>query len=430
MPIKTIFIAILIFFSNFSYAALNIQHWESNNGARIYFVENHDLPIVDINIDFRAGSVKDNKQKSGLASLTNHMMVLGSGGINEEDLANQFIDLGAQLNSSFDQDKSGFSVRTLAEKRSEAIDLLTLVLHKPNFDKDILEREKKRYVASISQSEIMPGSIASKTFMKALYGEHPYGLSASGEVETIKKISKKDLHNFYKNNYFSNELSIVIVGDISRKEAEDLGNKISLGFIPSKIELPIPLVNQVKGQEIRISHPAKQAHLYYGAPIIKRGDPDFLTLYLGNYILGGGGFVSRLTQVIREDRGLAYSVYSYFMPFIEKGPFQIGVQTKKNQVDQAKKLIEKTVAEFIKDGPTSNELKRAKDFMIGGFPLKLDSNKSILEYVSMMAFYKYPLDYLDTFTKKIDKISAEEIKSAFQRRVDMSKFSTVIVGGE
>ena len=430
MLIKTIFISLLILCSNFAAAKVEIQHWELNNGARIYLIENHDLPIVDINVDFRAGSVKDTNQKSGLASLTNHMMVLGSGGINEEDLANQFIDLGAQLNSSFDQDKSGFSLRTLSEKRNEAINLLTLVLHKPNFDKKILEREKKRYVASIGQSQTMPGSIASKEFMNALYGDHPYALSGSGEVETIKKISKKDLHNFYKNNYFSNELSIVIVGDISRKEAEVLGNKISLGFTQSKIELPIPLVNDVKGQEIRISHPAKQAHLYYGAPIIKRGDPDFLTLYLGNYILGGGGFVSRLTQVIREDRGLAYSVYSYFMPFIEKGPFQIGVQTKKNQVDQAKKLIEKTVAEFIKDGPTSNELKRAKDFMIGGFPLKLDSNKSILDYVSMMAFYKYPLDYLDTFTKKIDKISAEEIKSAFQRRVDMSKFSTVIVGGE
>jgi len=430
MPIKTILITILIFFSNFTSANLNIQHWESKNEARIYFIENHDLPIVDINVDFRAGSVKDTKQKSGLASLTNHMMVLGSGGVNEEDLANQFIDLGAQLNSSFDQDKSGFSVRTLTEKRSEAIDLLTLVLHKPNFDKDILEREKKRYVASISQSETMPGSIASKAFNKALYGEHPYGLSSSGEVETIQKISKKDLHNFYKNNYFSNELSIVIVGDISRNEAEELGNKISSGFTQSKIASPIPLVKEVKGQDIKISHPAKQAHLYYGAPIIKRGDPDFLALYLGNYILGGGGFVSRLTQVIREDRGLAYSVYSYFMPYIEKGPFQIGVQTKKNQVGQAKKLIDKTVAEFIKNGPKSQELKRAKDFMIGGFPLKLDSNKSILEYVSMMAFYKYPLDYLDTFTDKIDKITSEEIKSAFQRRVDMSKFSTVIVGGE
>jgi zinc protease len=201
MLVKTILITILIFFSNFSSATLNIQHWESNNGARIYFVENHDLPIVDINVDFRAGSVKDTKQKSGVASLTNHVMVLGAGGINEEDLANQFIDLGAQLNSSFDQDKSGFSLRTLSEKKIEAIDLLTLVLHKPNFDSKIIEREKKRYVASISQSETMPGAIASKAFMKALYGEHPYALPNSGEVETIKKISKKDLHDFYKSNY-------------------------------------------------------------------------------------------------------------------------------------------------------------------------------------------------------------------------------------
>ena len=430
MLVKTILITILIFFSNFSSATLNIQHWESNNGVRIYFVENHDLPIVDINVDFRAGSVKDTKQKSGVASLTNHVMVLGAGGINEEDLANQFIDLGAQLNSSFDQDKSGFSLRTLSEKKIEAIDLLTLVLHKPNFDSKIIEREKKRYVASISQSETMPGAIASKAFMKALYGEHPYALPNSGEVETIKKISKKDLHDFYKSNYLSNELSIVIVGDISRKDAEDLGHKISLGFSENKMVSATPLVDYKKGQEIKISHPSKQAHLYYGAPIIKRGDPDFLTLYLGNYILGGGGFVSRLTQEIREDRGLAYSVYSYFMPFIQEGPFQIGLQTKKNQVGEAKELVKKTVSTFIKNGPTPKELRQAKDYMIGSFPLRLDSNKKILEYVSMMAFYKYPLDYLETFTDKIDKITAEEIKFAFQRRVDMNKFSTVIVGSE
>ena len=430
MLIKTILISALILFSNISVAKINIEHWKTNNGASIYFIENHDLPIVDINVDFRAGSVKDTKQKSGIASLTNHLMVMGSGGIDEEDLANQFTDLGAQLNSSFNQDKSGFSLRTLSDKKNEAIDLLALVLHKPNFDKKILEREKKRYISSISQSDMMPATIASKAFMSALYGDHPYGLSGSGEANTIEKIIKKDLDNFYKNNYLSNELSIVIVGDISQKEAEGIGQKISLGFTENKMVSSIPLVRDKKGEEIRINHPAKQAHLYYGAPIIKRGDPDFLSLYLGNYILGGGGFVSRLTQVIREDRGLAYSVYSYFMPYIEAGPFQIGVQTKKNQVNQAKDLIEKTVSDFIKNGPTSSELKRAKDFMIGGFPLKLDSNKSILEYVSMMAFYKYPLDYLDTFTKKIDKITAEEIKSAFQRRVDMNKFSTVIVGSE
>ena len=187
MPIKIILISALLILSNLSNAKLNIQHWKSNNGASIYFIENHDLPIVDINVDFRAGSVKDSKQKSGLASLTNHMMVLGSGGVDEEDFANQFIDIGAQLGSSFDQDKSGFSLRTLSEKKSEAIDLFTLVLHKPNFDGQIIKREKKRYIASINQSETMPESIASKAFMKALYGEHPYSFPSSGELKSIKK---------------------------------------------------------------------------------------------------------------------------------------------------------------------------------------------------------------------------------------------------
>ena len=191
MFIKVILISILLIFSNLTFAKLNIQFWKTDNGARVYFIENHDLPILDINVDFRAGSVKDTKQKNGLASLTNHMMVLGSGGINEEDLANKFIDLGAQLDSSFDQDKSGFSLRTLSDKKSEAVDLMRLVLHEPNFDSSILEREKKRYIASINQAKTMPSSIASKAFMKALYGKHPYGLPSSGEVESIKKNKKE-----------------------------------------------------------------------------------------------------------------------------------------------------------------------------------------------------------------------------------------------
>jgi zinc protease len=184
---KIILSVTLILFSNFVFSQLNIQHWETAKNSNIYFIENHDLPIVDINIDFRAGSVKDSKQKSGLASLTNHMMILGSGEINEEELANQFTDLGAKLDSSFDQDRSGFSLRTLSEKKNKAIDLLMLVLHKPNFDIDIIEREKKRYIASIDQSNTMPSTIASKAFMTVLYGDHPYGLPISGEIKTIKK---------------------------------------------------------------------------------------------------------------------------------------------------------------------------------------------------------------------------------------------------
>ena len=170
--------------------------------------------------------------------------------------------------------------------------------------------------------------------------------------------------------------------------------------------------------------------MYYGGAVIKRGDPDFFPLYVGNYILGGGGFVSRLTGEVREKKGLVYSVYSYFMPMLELGPFQVGLQTKKDQIDEALTLVKETVKGFIQNGPTEKELEAAKSNMIGGFPLRLDSNKKIIQYISMMAFYNYPLDYLDTFANQVNDVTIEKIKLAFQKRVDMNKFSTVIVGVE
>ena len=163
-------------------------------------------------------------------------------------------------------------------------------------------------------------------------------------------------------------------------------------------------------------------------PSMVRLDKDFYPLYVGNYIVGGGGFVSRLTGEVREKNGLVYSVYSYFMPLNQKGPFQIGLQTKKSQMNDALNLVNQVMKDFIVKGPTKEELKDAKMNLIGGFPLRLDSNKKIAEYISMMAIYNYPIDYLESFANNIDKVTIEDIKDAFQRRIDMSRFSTVIVG--
>ena len=177
-----------------------------------------------------------------------------------------------------------------------------------------------------------------------------------------------------------------------------------------------------------INHPASQAHILLGYPGIKRGDADYFPLYVGNYILGGGGFVSRLTEEVREKRGLVYSVYSYFMPLAELGPFQIGLQTKKEQAGEALKLVNETVAKFIKNGVTEPELKAAKDNIIGGFPLRIDSNGKILDYLSIIGFYKLPLTYLDDFNQKVGTVTTAQIKEAFQRRVKSENFVSVTVG--
>tara|TARA_B100000035_G_scaffold315372_1_gene335583 strand:+ start:1516 stop:2808 length:1293 start_codon:yes stop_codon:yes gene_type:complete len=430
MLTKKIFFLIIIINFNFVHAGVKINHWKTSEGSKVYFVKTEHLPILDITVSFKAGSARDNSLNNGVASLTNHLMLMGSNGINEVDLANKFSDIGAQLDSGFDRDKSSFSLRTLKDNQEKAIKLFNLVLHKPNFNKAIMDREKKKYIASIRQGETEPATIGSKAFMKTLYGNHPYGLPMSGNVETIKKITPSQLKEFYENYYLSNQASIVIVGDTDIKSAKDISSKISAG-LPKNLKASFyTKVKKTEKKKINIPHPSAQAHLYFGKPIMKRGDPDFFPLYVGNYILGGGGFVSRLTTEVREKNGLVYSVYSYFMPFLENGPFQVGLQTSKDQIDQALNLVKVTVKDFIDKGPTNSELEAAKSNMIGGFPLRLESNKKIVEYLSMMAFYDYPVDYLDTFASKVNAVTVNQIKEAYKRRVNIDDFTTVIVGIE
>ena len=423
--------SLILFFVVFAFpvnAAVNIDSWITDKGARVLFVKNHDLPIIDVEVSFKAGSAYDRLESAGTASLTNHMMLLGSDNLKQEEIINKFTEIGAEIGSGFDQDKSSFSLRTLSEKKQEAFKLFQLVLHKPNFDKDIVEREKQRYISSIRQSDTLPDSIGSKAFMKAMYGDHSYALPSSGFVESIEKINVTDLKSFYDSTYLPKSAVIVIVGDLSKKEATLFANQISHDLPSNKNLQSLKEVKLNQSQTIKIDHPSSQAHLHFGYPIMKRGDKDFFPLYVGNYILGGGGFVSRLTEEVREKKGYVYSVYSYFMPMQEKGPFQIGLQTKKEQIDQAFDLVKKVVKEFIDFGPTEKELVAAKSNMVGGFPLRLDSNKKIMNYISMMAFYNYPLDYLETFSEKVKAVTTEQIKDAFKRRVKLDEFTTVIVG--
>jgi zinc protease len=219
------------------------------------------------------------------------------------------------------------------------------------------------------------------------------------------------------------------MGDISRVQAEAIAQQLT-AQLPSSVEpnaLPNVMI-QIVPNEQRIGHPASQSHILIGAPGMARSDPDFFPLYVGNYTLGGGGFASRLMNEVREKKGLAYSVYSYFMPLKQPGAFQIGLQTKKEQADEALKLVRSTLADFIAKGPTEKELLAAKQNIIGGFPLRIDSNRKILDYLSIIGFYDLPLTYLDDFTRNIDRVTVAQIRDAFARHVNPQAMATVIVG--
>jgi zinc protease len=414
-----------------AHAAVNIQHWQTSSGAEVYFVENHDLPIVDLSVNFAAGSARDTAEKSGLAGITRYMMTLGAAGMSDEVIANKLADIGAVLGGEFDGDRAALKLRTLSSEREQkqALDVFGKILQKPDFPASVLAREKARIISGLEESATQPEGMVNKTFMTALYGSHPYSLDESGEIATVAKLSVADLQAFYQQYYRANGAVIAMMGDLSRAQAEAIAESMASGLPKGPANPAIAQVTYPKAPVTqRIAHPASQSHILLGYPGIKRGDPDLFPLYLGNYVLGGGGFVSRLTEEVREKRGLVYSVYSYFMPMAEVGTFQIGLQTKKEQADEALKIVRATLADFLAKGVTDAELKAAKANVIGGFPMRIDSNSKILDYLAVIGFYKLPLNYLDEYNSKVAAVTAAQIKDAFNRRLNPENFVTVIVG--
>lgn len=426
---KLLLTLVLTGIANTAFATLNIQHWQAPSGAQVYFVENHDLPMLDVAVDFAAGSGFDDAAKPGVAELTNGLLDSGVDGLSEDDIGRKLADIGAQKAEHVDTDRSGLSLRTLSSQaeRDVALDILARVIQHPLFPEEVLAREKVRTISSLKESETKPESIASKAFSKAVFGEHPYGRSL--EVADVAKIQRADLLNFYHTHYNAKNAVVALMGDVTRAQAENIAQQLT-GSLPldGASNRIVPVNLQILASEQRIPHPATQSHILIGTPGIARNDPDYFPLYVGNYILGGGGFVSRLMNEIREKRGMAYSVYSYFMPMQQPGAFQIGLQTKKEQADEALKLARFTLQDFVDNGVTEKELKAAKDNIIGGFPLRIDSNKKILEYLSVIGFYGMPLTYLDDFVGKVEKVTTAQIHDAFKRRIHPDTMATVIVG--
>lgn len=421
----------LCFATALAHATPVIQHWQSAGGAKVLFVENHDIPMLDVAVSFPAGSSFDAADKAGLAGLTHHLLDLGSEGLSEDDVARGMADIGAQFGGSFDQDRASVSLRTLSSpaERDRALDIMARVLQRPMFHEQILAREKARVVAALKEAETKPDSIAGKAFDKAVFGSHPYAQPVSGEIASVEKLTVQDLRGFYAAHYRTDGAVVAIMGDATREQAAAIAEQLTM-LLPdggTPVILP-PVETRIEASERRIAHPASQSHILIGAPGMARTDPDYFPLYVGNYILGGGGFVSRLMNEVREKRGMAYSVYSYFMPMKQPGAFQIGLQTKKEQADEALQVVRATLAEFIAKGPTEKELVAAKQNIVGGFPLRIDSNRKILDYLSVIGFYGLPLTYLEDFSGRVERVSVTQIREAFARHLDPQAMATVIVG--
>ena len=401
-------------------------------------VESPALPMVDVQLDFDAGGRRDPADKAGLASTTASMTSKGlaarSGqpALDENQLSEAWADLGAGFGASAGSDRMSFTLRSLTypDLLAKAVQLGARQIGEPSFPDDVWQRERQRTAAAIREANTRPATIAGRAYAEAVYGSHPYGFEMT--EASLARISVDDMRAHHKLMQPC-RAKVSLVGAVTRAQADQIVKDL-LSRLPAESACAsLPDVAEVSpltaAAERNIPFASAQAHVLIGQPGYKRNDPDFFPLLLGNYILGGGGFVSRLTTEVREKRGLSYSVYSYFNPGLHAGAFTLGLQTRPDQAAQAMQVSRDVLQRFVAEGPTEAELKAAKDFMIGGFALRIDTNRKLLDNLASIAWNGLALDYLDTWTKQVERVGVADIKAAFARKLQPERMVSVVVGG-
>jgi zinc protease len=411
-------------------AAPHIQTWQTDNGAKVLFVEAPEIEMVDVRLVFDAGSARDG-DKPGVTSFTNSLLSEGAGDWNAYQIAERLEGVGAQLEAGSLRDMAWVSVRTLTEPKALATTLETLaaVVADPSFAGEDIERQRQSILAGLVQDEQSPGSLGKKRLYQLVFGDHPYAGDPVGNTESVKAITRDDIVATHKRLYVAKNALVAIVGAVGREQAEAIADRVTAGLDPGESMPKLPPVKPLQAAiDEQIPFPSTQSHLYIGQPGMRRGDADYFPLYVGNHILGGSGLVSLLSHEVREKRGLSYSVYSFFLPMRQIGLFQLGLQTKNDQAGEALQVVRDTLERFIMEGPSAEELEAAKQNITGGFPLRIASNSNIVEYLAVIGFYDLPLDYLDNFNAKVEAVTREQIKDAFKRRIDPDRLVRVQVG--
>lgn len=421
-----------------AWALIPIQHWSETNGAQVWLVESPAIPMVDVQIHFDAGSRRDPAPQTGLAQATASMMSKGiravgdAPALDENALGEAWADLGASLGINAGADALSVSLRSLTDPAllDKAAHLAARQLAEPAWPEDIWQRDRQRWSAALREARTRPATIANEAFEQAVYGSHPYGQNVNDN--TLAQIQVGDMAQFHGRYLQACRARVHIVGALTQPQAKTLVHTL-LERLPVSAHCdPLPAVAEVARltapSEQKIPFASAQAHVLIGQPGFARSDPDFLTLLVGNHILGGGGFVSRLMEEVREKRGLSYSVYSQFSPGLHAGAFTIGLQTRPDQAEQALQVARQVLTRFVAQGPTEKELRAAKANLIGGFALRIDSNQKLLGNVVNIATHGLPLDYLEHWRERVQAITTADIKAAMQRKLQPERMATIVVG--
>lgn len=426
-----------------AWALLPIEHWTQPSGAQVWLVQSPGIPMVDMQLDFDAGSRRDPQEQAGLAAAVAMMASKGirasgeAAALDENGLGQAWADLGANFGANAGRDSFTYGLRSLTEPAllQRAMALAARQIATPSWPQEVWQRDRARWSAALKEADTRPGTVVSKAFRSAVYGSHPYGYETTGE--SLARIDISAMQAFHRQLIAACRAKVSVVGAVSREQADTLVKQL---LAPLQVvnggEQCGPLPEVAKVQALKepvtqsIAFQSAQAHVLIGQPGIARNNPDFLAVMVGNHILGGGGFTSRLTEEVREKRGLSYSVYSDFSPGLDAGAFYVALQTRPDQAAEAVRVSRDVLERFVAQGPTAKELQAAKDNLIGGFALRIDSNRKLLGNVANIAWNGLPLDYLEHWTERVQALSAEDVRAAMQRMLQPRRMVGVTVGAQ
>lgn len=410
--------------------AHTIERWKTDNGVPVVFYQAMEVPMIDISMAFAAGSAYDQSQ-FGLASLTTQLLNEGNGGESATAIADDLAAQGSQYRSETLRDMAVYSLRSLTapESLEVSVDRFTRIISAPDFPEDAFKHEKNQILAAIEQEKETPDNVAMETFFNLLYKNHPYAHPVNGTQQSVANIRRNDVVSFYKTYYNRNNALIVMVGALPKERAKQIANQISKPLQDGVKAPAIAKAPDLKHQETQhVAFPSAQTVIRMGQPGIDHQNPDYFPLMVGNYILGGGSLVSLLAHEVREKEGLSYGVSSQLVSMPGRGPFIIGLSTRNKQTQQALAITQQTLSDFIKNGPTEEQLKAAKAYMTGSYPLSLTSNRDIASLLLRMSFYHLPDNYLDTYIQNVNKVTTSEVKQAFQKYIHPDRMVLVTVG--
>ena len=399
------------------------------NGLVILVSEEHSLPFVVFQMLLDAGSRLDPPGKEGLANLTARGLLLGT---SRQSLsaANEALDfMGAFLNTSADHDYAAVGLQVLKKDLDAGLDFFIDALLNPVFPEQEIGKEVKKILGAIQSADEQPMALAEKTFRKTLFPQGSYGHAVEGTRESLSRITRQDVVRFFQASYCPNNAILSIVGDITLDEVKVKLIPALSKWAANQVETRALNVSYAKGpQTIRINRQTTQANIVLGNIGVKRANPDYYSLSVMNYILGGGGFGSRLTEEIRVKRGLAYSVASFFDADKYQGSFQVAMQTKNQSARESIALVLREMERIRKELVSEEEIGRAKAYLVGSFPLRVDTQSELANFLTQVEYYGLGLNYPEKYPSLINSVTREDLLRAGKMYLHPEEIILVIVG--